>query len=131
MASDLTILALAERLAAHAATRQRLVAENVANADTPGWKARDLPPFAEILAAAPPPRLGDGRSRPGHLDLSEGLPPGATPQEIAAPGATNPNGNTVSLEDQMLRSAELGLQHELALGIWQAATRLLRHGLAR
>ena len=39
----LNVLQLASGLMAHASARQRVIAENVAHADTPGYKARDLP----------------------------------------------------------------------------------------
>ena len=39
------ILSLASALAAHANVRQEVIAENVAHADTPGYRARDIADF--------------------------------------------------------------------------------------
>ena len=49
MFERLALSRLAGALANHAADRQAVVAENVANADTPGYRARDLRPFAELM----------------------------------------------------------------------------------
>ncbi len=56
---------LAEQRLAWTDRRQALLAQNVANADTPGWRSRDLRPFAETLSAIPPVRLAT--TDPGHL----------------------------------------------------------------
>lgn len=131
MSHDLRILATAEALAAHAGRRQALISRNVAHADTPGWRALDLPPFAETAAAAfaleETPPLRPRATRPGHA----GAPPlgAAEPREARAIGAESPNGNDVSVEDQMVRAAEAALQHELALGVWRKSLDILRASL--
>ena len=50
---NLSILNLASALAAHASARQDVIAENVAHADTPGYRARDIADFASILGSDP------------------------------------------------------------------------------
>ena len=58
MFSNLTVFKTAHAMAVHAGARQALIAQNVANADTPGYRARDLPSFAESFA----PQRGEGRA---------------------------------------------------------------------
>ena len=130
MSSGLKILSLAEALAAYSATRQGLVAQNIAHADTPGYRARDLIPFSESMAARAAMDDGGFRpaaTRPGHaagMALGE-----ARPREDARIGSASPNGNTVSLEDQMVRSADLRMQHEMALGVYRKSMEILRVSL--
>ena len=125
---NLSILNLASALAAHAATRQRLIAENVANADTPGYRARDVADFAAALDAAP--GFAARTTRPGHIAFGDD-PHGFAPREQAALGAETPNGNSVSLEDQMLRAAEVRQSHDLALGVYAKSLAILRATVAR
>jgi len=47
MHAQLSIFKTAYAMATHAGRRQALLAENVANADTPGYRPRDLATFAE------------------------------------------------------------------------------------
>lgn len=128
MDHNLTLLRLSSALAAHAASRQTVVTENIAHADTPGYKARDLPGFAETLAAGP--GFAARATRPGHLEF--GAPAhGAEPVETAAFGAESPNGNSVSLEDQMVRSAEIRQSHDLALGVYRKTMDILRTSIGK
>jgi flagellar basal-body rod protein FlgB len=130
MTLDLAITRLAEQLASYAATRQGVIAQNIANADTPGYRARDLPPFAEVFAdMAQTPAAPLARTRPGHFDLDAEPSRDFGARETAAPGALSPNGNSVSLEDQMMRSAELKLQHDMAIGVYTKSLQILRLGL--
>ncbi|MGM0584728.1 MAG: FlgB family protein [Pseudomonadota bacterium] len=129
MSSELQILSLAEALAEHASRRQVLVARNVAHADTPGHRARDLAPFSETVAAQAA-QDGEGfrprAMRPGHAGFADASGAGAEVVEDARTGAASPNGNTVSLEDQMVRAAEARMQHDLALGVWRKSLDILR-----
>ena len=125
---DINTLTLASALAAHATARQRLLSENVAHADTPGYRARDIAAFAETLDAAP--AFAARTTRPGHIGFGAD-PRGFEPRETAAFGAETPNGNSVSLEDQMMRSAEVRQAHELAVGVYAKSLAILRATLSQ
>ncbi|MFV0474984.1 MAG: flagellar basal body rod protein FlgB [Pikeienuella sp.] len=139
VAFDLTILNMARGLAAHASGRQGLIAENVANADTIGYRARDLRSFAETYDAG----RGEGArgaavfapaaTRPGHLgyDAARIGAPAEPAFEITRLGADSPNGNSVSLEDQMVRGARALADHQLALGVYGKSMDLLRMAIGR
>ncbi|MFT7026534.1 MAG: flagellar basal-body rod protein FlgB [Paracoccaceae bacterium] len=135
MMQKIDILNLASGLAAYAGRRQGVIAENVAQADTPGYQARDLTPFTDTFAARQAAE-GDGgfapfvgrATRSGHEFPSAESVAGVEAEEsfITAVGAASPNGNTVSLEDQMARAAETKMNHDLALGVWRATLGILR-----
>lgn len=124
----LSVLKLAGQLAAHSAARQKVIAENVAHADTPGYRARDLAGFAETV------RTGDAFAarvtRPAHVAFGAEAG-GFELREATAFGAETPNGNTVSLEDQMMRAADTRHAHQLALGVYGKTLDILRSGLGR
>lgn len=122
------VLTIAASLAAHAAARQSTVARNVANADTPGYRAQDIPDFADVY------RSGDAlalrSTRPGHLDdMPGGTVPAAT--ERATGGTMSPNGNSVSLEAEMVKAVEVKREHDLALAIYGKSLAILRASLGR
>lgn len=135
MTTDLAILRMAGGLAAHAAARQSVIADNVANADTPGYKARDIKPFADAYSELSRP-AGRGfqpaATRPGHLLFDDAQPPPSFEPIFATRlGTSSPNGNTVGLEDQMIRSAEVKLNHDLALGVYAKSLEILRASMGR
>lgn len=120
------VMRMAQAMARHAAARQGVIAENIAQADTPGFRARDLAGFSASYHAAPSLKA----TRPTHLDWGS---PGAGPAvqvDRSAP-AFSPNGNTVSLEREMMRAAETRQSHELALAIYGSARGVLRSALGR
>ncbi|HET9067544.1 MAG TPA: FlgB family protein [Amaricoccus sp.] len=125
---NLSILNLASALAAHASARQEVIAGNVAHADTPGYRARDIADFASILDGTP--GLSARMTRPGHIAFGAD-PRGFEPREAAAFGAETPNGNSVSLEDQMLRAAAVRQEHDLALGVYSKTLDILRTTVTR
>ncbi|GHE01778.1 flagellar basal body rod protein FlgB [Defluviimonas sp. 20V17] len=128
MYQNLAILRMAGQMAGNAALRQSAVAQNVANADTPGYKAVDAPSFAETYQADQALTLRTTRA--GHLGAAGGQDtPRLAPR--SDPGTESPNGNTVSLEGEMVRAAELRHQHDMALAIYKTAQQVLRTSLGR
>lgn len=117
MFNKLTILQTATAMARHAAERQSLIAENIANADTPGFKARDLEPFAEAYGRHGPQAGAPNATSRFRIETS------------SAPGAASPNGNTVSLEDQMWRSSSAMRDHETAMTLYSKSLSMLRSAL--
>ena len=72
------------------------------------------------------------RARPGRGIMDFGAEPhGFEPREVAAFGAETPNGNSVSLEDQMMRAAEVRQEHDLALGVYTKTLEILRTAVAK
>lgn len=112
---------MASALAAHQGARLGLVAENVANADTPGYRARDLPDFATVWAQGGAMRA----TRPGHFGAETPEPP----RPVVLPGPAGRDGNTVSLDDELIRAATIRQGHDMALAIYRGTTAILRAGL--
>lgn len=128
MLEDLSIFRMAGALAAHAEARQNTIAQNVANSDTPGYRARDVAPFAETYRAE-----DDGlplrASRVSHLtSSSDGFHIADRVDESLPPA---PNGNSVTIEKEMVKGAESRHQHDLALTIYRSALGIMRSSLGR
>jgi flagellar basal-body rod protein FlgB len=123
MFEKLEIVRMAQALAQHAGARQGIVARNIAHADTPGYKAQDLPDFAAVV---------DGgalrATRKGHLATSEEA---MEPRPRATGGGASPDGNTVSLEREMVTAAGIRQQHEMALAIYRNSADIIRASLGR
>ena len=91
---------LAQQRLAWADRRQVLLAQNIANADTPGYAARDIAPFAQTLAQVGGTQLV--RTQPNHIAGTATPPPNAQvrPRERA------PDGNAVQLDRQLTKLAD-------------------------
>lgn len=126
MFEKLQLTAMAQAMSAHAGSRMGIIARNVAHADTPGYKAMDLPSFAEAYRAAEPDRLR--QTRPGHLSR---LATEVLAQPRRSGGAETPNGNSVSLEQEMVKAAAVRQDHEMALAIYRNTSDIIRASLGR
>ena len=124
LSQNVDILKLASSLARHASGRQELVARNVANADTPGYRARDLADFRGTYEAG----LGLRQTREGHMAARGGADGART---VLDGGQTSPNGNDVSIEGEMVRATDIKRQHDMALAVYKGSLDLLRTALGR
>lgn len=127
MFENLAILKVAQSMASHAALRQNAISQNIANADTPGYTARDVVPFAETYEAGAGGTMR--ASRPEHLQGSGTLRAEITSRSQIS--TMSPNGNSVSLEDEMVKAVEVKRQHDLALTIYKTSLGVLRTSLGR
>lgn len=125
MFEKLELTRMAQALAAQSGARMAVIAENVANADTPGYKARDVPAFVEVYEEA---GLDMRATRPGHLSAPSRI---ASPVADVARGHESPNGNSVSLEAEMVKSVEARQNHDMALAIYRATADVIRASLGR
>ncbi|SEL54143.1 flagellar basal-body rod protein FlgB [Roseovarius azorensis] len=129
MFEKLEIFRMAQAMAMHAGARQSVVAQNMANADTPGYRARDIAPFASFYQSRGGGASGAYVTRPGHL-LGQGQQPGfAVTDDPSA--VADPNGNSVSLEFEMLKAVDVKRQHDQALAIYRSSLDVLRLAIGR
>lgn len=101
--------------------RQTTIAENIANANTPGFKAQDVKPFESVLNSV---ELGMVSTKPGHLQYS---PPPFGRTEVAPDEATEVvhSGNSVSLESEMIKAGEVNRSFALNTSILKSFHRML------
>jgi flagellar basal-body rod protein FlgB len=100
--------------------RQRLIASNIANADTPGYVARDMD-FAKTLQAATaslPAAQSVSTTHAGHIGSSSPhLNGGLTGSDLlyATPGQTNLDRNTVDMDRERASFADNAVKYEATL----------------
>jgi flagellar basal-body rod protein FlgB len=108
--------------------RQRLLAENVANADTPRFQPRDLAP--PRFDRSPSAGLGLARTDPGHMASIGG---DATRFRTERRGGfdARPSGNAVNLEDEMLKVAANQMDYQAATSLYSRGLGLLKTAIGR
>ena len=128
MFTDLNVFQLAHSMATHAGRRQAVVSRNIANADTPGYQARDIEAFetafkngqSNFAMTGTRERHFGGRSATQRLW-----------SEYTPDAPSDPNGNSVAVEEEMFKAVEIKRQHDRALAIYRSSLNLLRIGLGR
>jgi flagellar basal-body rod protein FlgB len=112
--------------------RQRLLAENVANAETPRFRPRDLvaPKFDDAMTANGT-TLTMTRSDPNHVSLA-GFTAGAQFEaERKAPYQVRSTGNAVSVEDEMLKVAANQMDYQAVTSLYSRSLGLLKSALGK
>jgi flagellar basal-body rod protein FlgB len=111
----ISLLDLAEQRMAWADQRQAVLAENIANANTPGYKPHDLRPFADALSNAQV--VAPVRTNPNHLGGTLATQsPGET---VDRTHMKSPDGNAVSLDEQLVKVADTDTTHSLVTAIYR------------
>ncbi len=128
MFEELNVIRLASSMARHASARHSVIAENVANADTPGYRARDVRGFSSYVNETFTPRA----SRPGHVSTSSPVEARFRP-EIIVDESLDPsaNGNSVSIEGELLKAVQAQSAHSRATTIYSTVRDIMRLSLGR
>jgi flagellar basal-body rod protein FlgB len=109
--------------------RQSVLAQNVANADTPGYSARDLTPinFEQMMSNM------NGSS----TELTSTSPMHISPQSqatgfdmVTAQSEGSPTGNAVSLEQEIMKLSDTQIQYQAATNIYRKAINMFQIALS-
>jgi flagellar basal-body rod protein FlgB len=116
------VFALAEKRLAWIGQRQSILAQNIANANTPGYAARDIKPFSEVLAAQ-----ADRADDTNFIPISSGA---ASSSDPTASGRSL-DGNGVVLDEQLEKIAETDTAHQLATNLYKKYVSLFKTAIGR
>ena len=119
--NEAPITELAQRHAQWLMARQTAVANNVAHATSPGYRARDVASFSDTLektglsmSVSSPQHFSAGSDRPGNVKMSYSKSP-----------ETSHSGNTVSMDQQLLIANEVRQGYALNSGLMRSVHRLI------
>lgn len=118
--SGVYLFDLASLHARHLAVRQATIAGNVANANTQDYKARDVTPFAQVLAQT---GIAMAKTASAHV---QGAGLGIAVQDSKDGWDVLETSSSVSLEQEMLKAGDVARDHSLNTGIVKAFDRMLK-----
>lgn len=123
--------ALTDKMRWHQA-RQGLLAENVANAETPGYRGRDLAQYdlAERASGFSSANITTLATQPMHFSVSSSEGSAFGVQRMANFEIT-PEGNGVSLEDEMMKVTTNMMDYQAATTVYQKSIKILKTALGR
>lgn len=111
MASDSPLLDSITQSMKSLAQRQRVIAQNVANSETPGFKSQEVeaPDFSSLLTHKGVPHVVRPRVQVTSGMVALGVPPTENGRVVADSNVseTKPDGNNVTLEDQLLKMGQV------------------------
>ena len=122
------LLDLAQRKSAWLAARQAVVAGNVANANTPGYRPKDVTPFDEALAQT---QLTLASTSPGHLEPAGAAGLGGQVVETRERDSFDAaeNGNEVGIEGEMTKAGAINRDYALTTDLLKSFHAMLMASL--
>jgi flagellar basal-body rod protein FlgB len=118
---------LAEKRLVWTAQRQSVLASNIANANTPGFQARDVQSFADVLAGQG--SVGPVRTQPGHMAGT--VATGLASLTKDPPQARALDGNTVAVDQQLTKVADTETTQSLVTSVWKKYMGMFSMALGR
>lgn len=132
--TDIPILSMLRMRLEWSQARQKVLAENVANSDTPHYRAHDLTPLKfEAPTEVSPATVSTvalSRTEDGHM---AGFGAAASPFRTQTKGdyEVRPTGNAVNLEDQMMKVAANNMDYQAATAVYTRSLRLIKTALGK
>ena len=127
--TDIPILSmLRERMEWHQ-ERQRVLAENVANADTPNYRAKDLAPpdFSHEVQLA---TLSLDRTNSLHINSQAGGG-SAFADDSSGRYQIRPRGNSVTHEDEMMKAASNQMDYDAVTSLYTRSLALIKIAIGK
>ncbi len=125
MGTQIGLFDLAEKRLAWVDQRQVLLAQNIANANTPGYQSKDLTPFVQALTQAAPELV---RTSAMHLAAAGG---GVALDRKQRPSGRAIDGNAVSIEDQLMKIASTDGTHALVTNLYHKYLGMFRTAVGK
>lgn len=131
--TDIPIFSMLRTKLQYSQERQRVLSENVANADTPNYRARDLkaPKFPDPTEIAPATvsSVTLARTENGHMAQIGGTSSFGTNRQNSY--EVRPTGTAVNLEDEMIKVADNQMDYQAASALYTRSLGLLKVALGK
>ena len=132
--TDLPLFAMLKTRMYWLEERQKLLAENVANAETAGYRGRDLKQLdfnAALRSASSATSVTLAATAPGHFSGAAGSEATRFVAERNGGFETTPRGNAVTLEEEMMKVAQNQMDHQAATALYARGLGMIKAALGR
>ncbi len=127
---DLKFFQLVSNRLEYLSQRQNVVAQNIANSDTPRYRPSDVVPFDQHMAQSGFGRMAPAVTTAGHIPGRGVNTVEVRSDRINNPYEISPSGNEVILEQQMFKLNQTRSAHNLALNLYRKHAQMLQMALS-
>ncbi|MDX1485995.1 MAG: flagellar basal body rod protein FlgB [Alphaproteobacteria bacterium] len=112
--------------------RQQVLAQNIANVDTPGFRAKDVnePGFKEMIQGAGPSKPAMVVTHATHLGGAH-RPASVFKTVVDKEAEVSLSGNSVSIEDQVLKVNRTAMDHQVTVNLYRKHIAMIKAALGR
>lgn len=112
--------------------RQEVLAQNIANADTPGYRAKDLKPYDfQWLVQREKMHVKIEGTDPSHIGMRDTRIRDFAEERNRKPYETAPAGNQVVLEEQVMKMNETQIDHQLTTELYRKNMDLFKIAMSK
>lgn len=132
MFSDIPLVQMLRQKLSWTSARQSVLAQNVSNAQTPGYEARDLKPysFRETLSQTHSTSSGLATTHRGHIKQSDITTASTKVRTDDGFWETTPDGNSVVLEQQMMKISQNQMEFQSAINLYKKSVGMMKIALS-
>lgn len=113
---------LASRQAHWLSVRQTVVAGNIANANTPGYAAKDVEPFETVLATAGNNRMA--ATHPAHF-VEDPMRSSVRSETVEDGVEVQASGNSVTVADELIKAGEIRREFQMNTSLVRSFHRMM------
>ncbi len=130
---NIPVIAMMQRGMSWMTRNHEVLARNIANADTPSYKALELEPVNFAAMLGPASRAATViRTAAGHMDGSRAAADGGgSVRESRDPYEISETGNSVSLEEQAVKISRNAMDYQLAVTLYSKSVGMLRAAIGQ
>lgn len=133
--NDVTLFNLMRSKLGYLSARQGVIAQNVANVDTPGYRARDIaePDFKKIAmqaTSAPAQKLPMRTTNEKHMMVG-GNSAAFEAMDRKHTYELNPDGNNITVEEEMMKAAENQAEYTKVLNLYRKTVDMFKTAVGR
>ncbi|WP_142847856.1 flagellar basal body rod protein FlgB [Telmatospirillum sp. J64-1] len=131
MLNKLTLFQMARTRMDWVAKRQEVLAQNIANADTPKYQPRDVKALDFKSHLGQQPQVAAAVTNPRHVVSEPLIHRVAEVRKDGRPYESTIDGNAVVLEEQMVKLSEAKGAYDLAANLFQKHVKMIRTALGK
>ncbi|MFN3523239.1 MAG: flagellar basal body rod protein FlgB [Phenylobacterium sp.] len=127
--ADIPLFSMLRNRLGYLGDRQRVIAENIANSDTPLYTPKDLKPFsfqASVEAVQMSAASAPARTQAGHMAGTVSKTNSGFRPMRKKDSETTLDGNSVVLEEETIKMADARMNYDAAISFYQKSLGLLR-----
>jgi len=130
--NNMTLFSLMKGKLKWLSQRQEVLAQNVANSDTPGYRPHDLKEFSfKEMVKARQGKINMETTDPHHMSGRRQRIGVAREIQDSRNYETSPDGNAVVLEEQMAKIAETQIQHKVITELYRKQVSMIKTALGK
>jgi len=127
--SSLNLFSVMKQKLRYMGERQKVLSQNIANANTPGYKIKDVKMDFDKLLARESSSIGVKTTHPNHIGPRRSASSAGFKVVEVQSSEVTPTGNNVVIEDELMKMQRNSLDYRMTTELYRKMTGLIKTAL--